>query len=144
MADALANLMEDSPTYDEHMLEAVRKLASGKPWKGSFDRRLDLLSTCVRELCKARGGTMWQLVHTGKKTGSSTLSKLQPQLHRINITGRLSVVTVLMLFAGSAENMTRFEEVRWSLCLFRLCFPRSFARCTLSDGLIVNTGRRDD
>jgi hypothetical protein len=61
--------------------------------------------------------------------GPSGDSGYSPALHRIALRGKLSVVTFLHEF-GHARGFGERQACRWSLNLFRRCFPRSFARCT--------------
>ncbi len=97
----LAHVIDPRLKFPRVILRSVHKLARAKPWQGSFDRRFRLIADCLTELSGASEScATWQLVHTGSRTGCSSGSKLIPKLQRVNLTGRLSVVTMLHLYAS--------------------------------------------
>lgn len=146
--ETLEQMIDPNLTFPPNALRAIRALARTKPWQGDFDARFANLSTCLTALCEAYNLEPWQLVHTGDRAGCSGASGLKTRLKRINLTGRLSVVTMLHLFAKAREGYRTVEDhgraMRWSATLFKRCFPLSFSRCRLVGGLLVNDGRRDE
>jgi hypothetical protein len=64
-------------------------------------------------------------VEAGTHSGASNY---RPACHTITLTGKLSVLTYLHEFAH-ARGADERQACRWSINLFRRCFPRSFARC---------------
>lgn len=139
----LADVVDEAMTFRPEVLEACRVLARTKPWRGEWDARLTNLQDLGRSLCAAYGLEGWQVVHVGSRSGCSGASRVDRRLKRIQLTGRLSVVTVLHLFAR-VQGKSGLEAIRWSINLFRRTFPKSFGRCRLVCGLLVNDGRRDD
>jgi hypothetical protein len=157
LPQTIEELTDESVRFPAPVLAAVRELARSKPWEGSFDRRYEALSRCCSKMFKAYDAEAWQLVHVGSRTGCSGRSRLHVKLKRIELTGRLSVVTMLHLF-GKARDVAEFgtdrrgrptaqdsvRAIKWSANLFRRCFPKSFAHCRVVNGLLINDQRRDD
>ena len=123
-------------------------MAKASKWAGDFDRRFAAIGACLGELCDAYGLERYQLTHVGSRTGCSGDSRLRRELRRVELTGRLSVVTMLHLFAkarwGHRGLTAHVQAMRWSLNIFKRCFPKSYSRCRLVGGLLVNDARRDD
>ena len=144
----MEELIDSEATFRPDAMEAVRALARTKPWQGPFDQRFDNLSACLTALCKAYKMKPWQLTHVGSRTGCSGANRIVPRLKRVELTGHLSVVTMLHLFAKAREGARGAEEharaMRWSATLFKRRFPISFQRCKLVGGLLVNVNRRED
>ena len=109
------------------VVEAVKRFARSKPYRGSLDERGDKLIVLHRELC-AIYGKQTSLTLANIDGGDSGGSLYRPATDSITVTGKLSVVTYLHEFAHALGRDER-GAVRWSVNLFRLCFPRSFARC---------------
>lgn len=144
----LDEMVNPRQRFSPAALTAVRALARSKPWLGVWDERFQRLATCLRELCSAYETDAWQLVHVGARSGCSGGSRLVADLNRIELTGRLSVVTMLHLFAkarfGATTGADHVRAIRWSATLFKRCFPISFSRCRVAGGLLVNDARRDE
>ena len=118
---------------DNHMrfkpsaLGAVRRFAQANPWHGSLDERKAKFLQLNQALAAAyniddpdlRFGTI-----DGTSSGGSHYI---PARHRIVLIGRLSVVTYLHEFAH-ARGMGERGACRWSINLFRRCFPTQYAR----------------
>lgn len=141
-------LIDHNQTFEPAALRAVKALARSKPWRGEWDQRFANLSQCLTALCEAYRIKPWQLVHTGDRCGCSGASHVNPRLKRVHLRGRLSVVTLLHLFAkarfGFANDADHIRAMVWSATLFKRCFPISFARCRFVGGLLVNDSRRDE
>jgi hypothetical protein len=108
-------------------LQAVRRFAESHPWRGSLEERKVKFLVLNRALAKAYG-VEEPTLHFGRMDGgSSGGSYYVPALHRITLVGRLSVVTFLHEF-GHARGMGERGACRWSINIFRRCFPREYAR----------------
>lgn len=139
--------------FKPDVLRAAKVLAAGKPWAGDFDRRFDLLADCLRALCEAHGLKPIQLTHVGDRVGFSGGSRFRPNLRRVELTGRLSVVTMFQLFAiaravddvgDDFDAADLLAAIRWSVTLFRRVFPISFSRCEFDGRFLTNKTRRND
>ena len=142
------NVINFTLTFKPDALRAIKALARTKPWKGEWNTRFDAMSKCLRAICKAYDLEPWQLTHVGAKSGCSGASQLRSRLKRVELRGRLSVVTMLHLFAkarfGCTDQAAHVRAIRWSATVFKRCFPISFSRCHIVNGLLVNDGRRDE
>jgi len=108
-------------------LRAVRRFAESNPWRGTMNERKQKFLTLNRALAEAYGIAEPDL-RFGRIDGSSSgSSHYIPALHRIVLVGKLSVVTYLHEFAH-ARGMGERDACRWSINLFRRCFPRQYAR----------------
>jgi hypothetical protein len=114
-------------TFNPAALRAVRALARSKPWQGTLGQRRHKFRRCLAALSAAYGIAEPRLDFVGGG-GESFASRYEPARHRIVLWGRLSVVTFLHEFAH-AKGADERQACRWSVNLFRRCFPRSFARC---------------
>jgi hypothetical protein len=108
-------------------LRAVRAFAHSKPWQGTFAERWDKFMA-LRQALSEVYGIAPMLEFRGRESGSSGASCYVPARNTIILRGRLSVVTFLHEFAH-ARGADERQACRWSINLFRRCFPRSFARC---------------
>ena len=110
------------------VLSAVQKFARRKPWRGSLAERKRKLRKLNRDLAKALGRTPPKLVLRGVGSGDSGDSYYRPADHAIVLLGRLSVVTFLHEWGHLLHGHSELAACRFSLNLFRLCLPRSWAR----------------
>ena len=117
----VAEVLDDSIRFKPAALAAVRDLARAKPWRGTPDERLAKLRRCLLELSTAYG------IEPPRLTVGA-IDCFIPAFQQIQLTARLSVVTFLHEFAH-ARGFDERQAVRWSVNLFRRCFPRSYARC---------------
>lgn len=139
----LNDLIDERATFEPAALKATRELARAKPWRGEWEARFDLLKLYVDRLALTYNVPPIALTHEGPRSGCSGTSYYDPNLNAIILQGRLSVVTVMHLFCA-ARGMEPMKRIRWSVNLFRRCFPKSFGRCALSaDGLLINVNRVD-
>jgi hypothetical protein len=120
-------VLDPAMTFNPAALRAVRALAHSKPWRGTLGRRRQKFRRCLAALSAAYGIPEPRLDFVGGG-GESFASHYEPARHRIVLWGRLSVVTFLHEFAH-ARGADERRACRWSINLFRRCFPRSFARC---------------
>lgn len=116
---------------DDHMrsaaLRTVRAFAESRPWAGSVEERKEKFHELNRALSKAYDTTEPELVFGRLDGTSSGSSHYIPRLHRIVLVGKLSVVTYLHEFAHS-RGMGEQGACRWSINLFRRCFPKQFGK----------------
>jgi hypothetical protein len=109
-------------------LRAVQVFARSKPWRGTLARRKGKFCRLNGQLAAAYGIAEPRLEFAGVEAGTpSCRSNYRPAAHTITLAGKLSVVTYLHEF-GHARGFDERRTCRWSLNLFRRCFPRSFAR----------------
>ncbi len=120
-------ILDDEITYSDELLCVLRIFAASKPWKGSLrtrQRKFRQLNHLMAVACRIDKS----FLAFGRLDGSSSgASYYVPRDHRIVIVGKLSVVTFLHEFAHSLG----FDEnaaCRWSINLFRKCFPRQYSR----------------
>ena len=127
---AIDEVMSPPATFKVGTIEAVRQFARSKPWRGTEEERKAKFKALHDELCRIYGKhtTLTFGVLDG---GCSGLSHYAVLLDEIVLVGKLSVVTYLHEFAHCLGRDER-GAVRWSVSLFRRCFPRSFARCVAS------------
>lgn len=130
-----ADLIDSAYMFKPGIVEAAKAFARSKPWRGDIDERKAKFEAAVESLAKAAeidvptlefDDDIWQ----GGPSDRSCASR-----RTIYLVGRLSVVTLLNLFAGIAGH-DGIERYRWSLNLFARCFPISFGRCYF-EGLIL-------
>jgi hypothetical protein len=122
-------VLDPAPRFERLALRAVRAFARSKPWRGTMEERKDKFRRLNRELAGAYGIAEPRLAFQGVEAGSTSgLSNYRPAVHTITLIGKLSVVTYLHEFAH-ARGADERQACRWSINLFRRCFPRSFARC---------------
>jgi hypothetical protein len=126
----VAEVLDDSATFEPACLAAMRAFKRAKPWEGNFHERASKLQVLNRELTRAYG--MCQapaLIFTRGLSGG--LDCYNRDANRIELyadeSGHLSVVTFLHEF-GHARGMDEWQTCHWSVNLFRRIFPRSFER----------------
>jgi len=112
-------------------LRAVRRFARSRPWHGDEAHRFEKFRRLNRDLALVYGIRRPLLM--GERIGARDEivrgnGSYQPATHTIRLVGRLSVVTFLHEF-GHALGFDERRTCRWSINLFRRCFPRSFGSC---------------
>jgi hypothetical protein len=134
----VAEVLDDGAKYPGAVLRAVKAFRRCKPWRGPLERRITYFRTLCADLARAYGIPEPRLVFADLESGSfSGFSSYQPATHTITLHGKLSVVTFLHEFAH-ARGADERQAVRWSVNLFRRCFPRSFARCRHEGHCLIN------
>ena len=123
----VAEVLDPPVRFRPQTVAAVKRFARSKPYRGSVEERKQKFLALHRELCRVyRKRTRLDFgVLEGGDSGSSYYC---PATDQITLCGKLSVITALHEFAHALGKDER-GAVRWSVNLFRLCFPRSFARC---------------
>jgi hypothetical protein len=123
-------------TFRPAARRAVRRFARSRPWQGTPAERKAKFRRLNRGLAHAYGIAAPALQFGDLDGGPSGYSAYSPLSHTIVLRGRLSVVTFLHEFAH-ARGFDERHACRWSLNLFRRCFPRSFGRCRQVGHLLV-------
>ncbi len=116
----------------------MRRFARSKPWQGTHQQRARKFARLNRALAEAYGIDTPRLTIYSDRAGRDCYI---PALHTICLGSRMSVVTYLHEFAH-ARGMDERQACRWSINLFRRCFPRSFARCDTRGHMLVAGGAR--
>ena len=133
-------VLNDRATYNPAALRAVREFARSKPWRGSHTARVVKFQTLHRALSNAYAIVQPELRFEPLNRGSSYY---QPGTNAIVLCGRLSVVTYLHEF-GHARGFDERQTCRWSINLFRRCFPRSYASCRHDGHMLVSNSNHSN
>jgi hypothetical protein len=129
-------VIDDNMTYRPAALHAVRAFARSKPWRGEMEARKEKYRQLNHDLSEAYGIPEPTLVFGQLDGGSSGNSYYHRTRHQIVLNGRLSVVTMLHEWAH-ARGMNERNACRWSVNLFKRCFPRSFSRLVQVGHMLV-------
>jgi hypothetical protein len=119
---SVADVLDDGATFEPAALAAVRGLARGKTWQGTDAERLAKFNECAAALAAAYRFQAWTVALADAAHPASI-----DEEHHVLTVDRLSVVTFLN-FMGHARGHDAVGALRWSINIFRRCFPRSFAR----------------
>lgn len=124
----VADLVAEGAEFSPAIVEAVKAFARAKPWQGTIEERKAKFQA-ANEALVAACELQPVSVLFGDLNGTSSLrSGYRPGQRTIYLTGKLSVVTYLHLFA-KALGLKQRDCFRWSLSLFAARFPRSYAAC---------------
>lgn len=157
------DIVDDNATFRGDALRAMRELARTKPWQGGYQKRFDAIEYAFNRLVDVYDlvDAGWTIEHDGPDVGSSGGSRLDLDSRTVRLRGRISVVTMLHLFAKVRQVETQrnrdgslptdedgnplieldhYKAIRWSASLFKRKFPISFSRCRVENGLLVNDG----
>lgn len=124
---AVIEVLDDDIIYPTAVIEAVKSFAAMNPWQGSLNLRKKKFQQLNKDLARACGIDKPTLLFGTLDGGSSGMSYYLPRDHQIVMVGKLSVVTFLHEFAH-ALGMDERDACRWSINLFRKCFPRQYSR----------------
>ena len=125
----VAEVLDPAMTFRPAALRAVRAFARSRPWRGTAAARKGKFRRLNRDLAAAYAIAEPRLFYCNVEANApSGSSCYRPAGHSITLTGRLSVLTYLHELAH-ARGADERQACRWSINLFRRCFPRSFARC---------------
>ena len=122
----VVEILDDQMSYSNALLQAVKEFAELKPWQGSSKSRQEKFRQLNRSMAEACRIELPKLVFGRLDGGSTDLSCYRPRDHRIVLVGKLSVITLLHEF-GHALGYGEREACRWSINLFRKCFPRQYS-----------------
>ncbi len=122
----VVEILDDQMSYSSALLHAVKEFAELKPWQGSSKSRQEKFRQLNRSMAEAYRIEPPKLVFGRLDGGSTEASHYIHREHRIVLTGKLSVITFLHEF-GHALGYGEREACRWSINLFRKCFPRQYS-----------------
>ena len=125
--ETVIEVMDEAMRFKPATLRAVRAFASSKPWSGSIEKRKEKFAKVNFDLAAAYGAPKPELRFEQMDGTCSSSSYYLSMAHRIVLSGKLSVVTYLHEFAH-ALGKDEADACRWSINLFRQCFPRQFSR----------------
>ena len=132
----VVEVLDNEMTFEPEVLEAVQAFKRSKPWRGNLEQRKEKFMHLNHDLAAVCGIPEPELVFgtiDGSHSGDSSYS---PAHHRITLRGRLSVVTMLHEW-GHARGMGERAACRWSINLFRRCFPRQYAKLVHKGHMLV-------
>ncbi|MCH7700374.1 MAG: hypothetical protein IID37_01685 [Planctomycetes bacterium] len=125
--ETVIEVIDSEMRFRPATLRAVRAFASSKPWSGSLEKRKEKFIKVTHDLATAYNVPEPDLRFEQLDGTSSGGSYYLPKMHLIIMSGKLSVVTYLHEFAH-ALGKDEADACRWSINLFRQCFPRQFSR----------------
>ncbi len=123
----VVEILDDQMSYSNALLQAVKEFAELKPWQGSSKSRQEKFQQLNQAMAVACRINPPKLLFGRLDGGSTGMSNYRPRDHRIVLVGKLSVITFLHEF-GHALGYGEREACRWSINLFRKCFPRQYSR----------------
>lgn len=123
----VAEVLDDQMTFRPAVLRAVRAFAKSKPWRGTLEEQRQKIRGLYAALAAAYGLPMPKLVFGGNDEGDSGRSCCIPSMGTVILRGRTSAITALHEF-GHILGKDERGACKWSLNLFRRCFPRSWRR----------------
>ncbi len=125
----LTDILDPGMMFNPNVLRAVKAFARAKPWQGTTDERKAKYLTLNTDLAAACGVEAPVLrfhgVEQNRVSGGGCYNR---DTHEIIVAFRLSFLTYLQLFA-THRGLSERQILRWSINLFKRCFPRSFAGC---------------
>jgi hypothetical protein len=121
-------VLDPAMRFKPAALRAVRRFARSRPWRGTIGERKVKFQRLNEELADAYGLPRPRLTFFQVEDGLYCNGSYHRHSHTITLYGKLSVVTYLHEF-GHARGYGERQACRFSINLFRRCFPRSFARC---------------
>ena len=134
---SVADVLDPPVRFRRGVVRAVRLFAWMKPWRGTVEERRAKFLRALRMLCEVYGmDHVPDLRLVMIDAGVSSNGFYSPGAHVIGLIGKMSVLTFLHEF-GHALGKDERQACRWSLNLFRRCFPRSFARCRMVGHTLV-------
>lgn len=136
---SVSEVLDRSMRFNPVALAAVREFARSKPWRGTLVERWQKFQSFNSTLARAYSVQTPFLVLGGQGSGDSTSSSYRSNPPTIWMRGRLSVTTFLHEWGHHLYGPSETMACRWSVNLFRRCFPRSFARCRF-DGHLLRSG----
>ena len=138
--ESATEVIDQSVRFNPQALAAIRAFARKRPWRGTLDERWAKFQALNDELAHAYRVQTPILLLRGNGTGESGRSSYHPRPPTITMRGKLSVITFLHEWGHHLRGRSEREACRWSINLFRRCFPRSFARCRF-DGHMLRSER---
>jgi hypothetical protein len=120
-------VLDDSMKFRPKNIEAVLRFKASHPWRGSIEERELKFLRLHQDLCHIYGKRT--LLGFGQLDGgTSSDSSYCPADDTVTLRGRLSVVTMLHEW-GHVLGKDEHGACRWSINLFKRCFPKQFVKC---------------
>jgi len=119
------------------VIEVVKAFAQSRPWRGSIEERKDKFLRLNNALATALCLPAPHLIFAMDERVDSARSAYIPALDTIIIRGRLSAITFLHEWGHKLVGRSEREACKWSLALFRRCFPLSWSRLTFNGHMAV-------
>jgi hypothetical protein len=132
----VVEVLDQRMLYPEQVLHAVQRFAETKPWHGCLDDRKDKFKQLNADLAEAYHVEEPELAFGRLDGGSSCASHYIRTSHRIVMVGKLSVLTFLHEF-GHAMTWGERDACRWSINLFRRCFPTQYGHLVHVGHLLI-------
>lgn len=136
------DVLDPTMTFDPKVVTSVKRFSRSRPWRGTVAERQKKFRKLHVELAKALSVNPPILIFSRSAHGDTRESCYILSQDTIILVG-LSVVTFLHEWGHRLHGRSEREACRWSINLFRECFPRSFARCRF-EGHMLRRGRHDD
>lgn len=133
------DVLDPTLRFHPEVIRCVERFARSRPWQGTVAERRAKFRGLHVALADALDVKPPRLVMTRSDALDSGRSCYIPKLDTIILHG-LSVVTFLHEWGHRLHGRSERDACRWSVNLFRLCFPRSFAACRF-DGHLLRRGR---
>jgi hypothetical protein len=125
--ETVIEILDDTILFSGDLLRAMARFATSRPWHGPLAARQEKFLRLNHDLAKTRSIREPMLEFEALGGGSSVTSYYLSREHRIVMVGKLSVVTFLHEFAHALGCDER-GACRWSINLFRKCFPRQYSK----------------
>jgi hypothetical protein len=125
-------IWDDSMKFKIGVITALKKFKRTCPYSVGYEARKAGLQTLLEELGTAYQMEVPVLRFTEPEKETSFESYYMPEGHVIIMNGRLSIITFLHEFAHS-QGKNETGAVRWSLSLFKRCYPKAFEKL-IADG----------
>jgi hypothetical protein len=123
-----AEVLDENMKFPPAVLRAVRAYARSKPWLGALQERRDKTRALHTALGKANKISAPKLLFGDHGEGDSGRSCCIPAIGIVILRGKTSVISALHEWSHYVYGPSERQACRWSLNLFRRCFPRSWAR----------------
>jgi hypothetical protein len=136
----VAEVLDPQKRYKPAALRAVRAFARLRPFAGTVAERQVKFQVLNRALAEAYCVEAPNLVFETNEERDSGASCYVPATNTVILQGRLSVVSFLHEWGHRLYGRSERTACRWSINLFRRCFPRSFSRCRF-DGHMLRATR---
>jgi len=131
------------PIWDDYMkfkrgvIPALMKFKQECPYSAGVEKRKEGLMELLEEFETVYGMAAPILEFTEPEKNYSYESHYIPEEHKIVMVGKLSIITFLHEFAHS-QGKDEVSAVKWSLSLFKRCFPRAFVKLVANAHMMVS------
>lgn len=125
---SIAELDLESVEFPPAAIEAMRKLARSRPWRGTISQRKRKLLALSVDLAVAYGLPAPRVIFDLEGEDSDR-SCYYPASQTVILRGRnLSVISMAHEVFHHILGASEHDVCRHSLALFKMCFPRSWER----------------